>query len=238
MRRFIASLSSAALLASLLAAATAPSVGAVTCTPTGFFRDSINMTAAQIGGDVTDALDATGCNIGVYYDATNTGNVTDADIYGANYFGVVVNGGTVDVTGSAIHDIGETPVNGTQHGNAVYYVYGSSSTGTVVGNDIWNYQKGGIVANGTGTFVTITDNTVTGLGPVGFIAQNGIQLGWGATGTITGNTITGNLYTQGASKGWVSAGILLYQANLTQSVGQIASSNHSYNNQANIFYIK
>ena len=37
-----------------------------TCTPTGFFRDGINLTAAQIGGSVTGTLDATGCNIGAY----------------------------------------------------------------------------------------------------------------------------------------------------------------------------
>lgn len=34
------------------------------------------MTAAQIGGNVTGPLDAGGCNIGVYYDGTTSGNVT------------------------------------------------------------------------------------------------------------------------------------------------------------------
>lgn len=79
---------------------------------------------------------------------------------------------------------------------------------------------------------------MTGLGPVPFIAQNGIQFGFGATVvSLRGNTVTGNHYTQGASKGYVSAGILLYQADLRTNVGEIASSNHSYRNQANIFYI-
>src|SRR5258708_16371741 len=27
----------------------------------------------------------------------------------------------INVTGSAVHNIGETPLNGTQHGNAIYY---------------------------------------------------------------------------------------------------------------------
>jgi hypothetical protein len=35
--------------------------------PTGFNRDGINLTAAQIGGKVTGDLDAAGCDIGVYY---------------------------------------------------------------------------------------------------------------------------------------------------------------------------
>lgn len=75
------------------------------------------------------------------------------------------------------------------------------------------------------------------LGPVGFIAQNGIQVGYGAAASITENAVTGNVHTQGAATGYVSSGIRLYQANLSTSVGAIAASNHSYGNQANIVYI-
>ncbi len=73
--------------------ATSASVRAA-CTPTGFFRDSINMTAALINPPltVTGVVDATGCNIGVYYDAGNTGSIKKAEIFGSNYFGVLVNG--------------------------------------------------------------------------------------------------------------------------------------------------
>jgi hypothetical protein len=52
------------------------------CTATGFIRDGIDLTAAQIGGAVTGTLDATDCNIGVYFDATHPGSVTDATIFG------------------------------------------------------------------------------------------------------------------------------------------------------------
>jgi hypothetical protein len=131
--RLISLLSSSALVATMLVASlpAVTSAAAASCTQTNFFRDGINMTAAQIGGDVTGTIDASGaatadgipCNIGVYYDNTTTGNVTGANISGANYFGLLVNGdvGTVkvNVTNSAIHDIGETPLNGTQHGTAI-----------------------------------------------------------------------------------------------------------------------
>lgn len=50
------------------------------CTQTGFFRDGIDLTAAQIDGAVTGTLNATGCNIGAY----NPTSVTGANIYGAN----------------------------------------------------------------------------------------------------------------------------------------------------------
>ncbi len=252
MRKFIGVFSSAALLASLLAAATAPSVGAVTCTPTGYWRDGINLTAAQIGGDVTVPLDATGCNIGVYYNATNTGNVTGAEIYGANYFGVLVNGGNVNVTGSSIHDIGDSPLSGAQHGVAIYYatvvagpdgsdadtdpdamVCGGdgATSGTIDGNAIFAYQKGGIVANCAGTFVAIADNTVTGASSVSYIAQNGIQLGYHAAGSVTGNLIDGNSYT---GSGWVATGLLLFDV----SAKDIKASQNMYrNNQMNLVLV-
>jgi parallel beta-helix repeat protein len=199
MRRLVSLLASSALLATLLMASVASVTSAVTCTPTNFYRDGINMTAAQIGGNVTGSLDAGGCNIGVYYDNTTSGNVTGATIFGADYFGVLVNGDagavSVNVTGSAIHDIGVDPFNGTQHGNAIYYrAFGFSASGTISGNTITKYQKNGITVNGN-VSATITNNTVTGEGAVPYIAQNGIQVGYGAKATVSGNTVSGNAYT-------------------------------------------
>ncbi|HXC80125.1 MAG TPA: hypothetical protein VNU19_24100, partial [Candidatus Acidoferrum sp.] len=183
MSKLIGLLSSSAVVATFLVAGLGSvTAAAADCTPTGFVRDGINLTAAQIGGDVTGSLDATGCNIGVYYDNNSApGNVSGADISGANYYGVVVNGdvGTVsvDVTGSTVHDIGETPLNGDQHGNAIYYrAFGGSANGTISGNTVTDYQKNGITINGN-VSATIANNTVTGEGPVDYIAQNGIQVG-------------------------------------------------------------
>jgi hypothetical protein len=190
---------------------------AATCTPTGFFRDSINMTAALINppGTVSGTVDATGCNIGVYYSAGAGGTVKNANIFGANYFGVVVNGDDgpvgVDITNSKIHDIGEVPHNGTQHGVGVYYraFFGvSAATGKISGNQIYAYQKGGIVANGQGTQAAITDNIVTGDGHVHFIAQNGIQVGYGGSASVMRNSVSGNSF-DGSGDGSASGGVLV-----------------------------
>jgi hypothetical protein len=207
------------LLAAVLALgalAPARAVRASGCTPTGFFRDSINMTAAQIDphGTVSGEVNATGCNIGVYYD-TGSGDVSGANIHGANYFGVVVNGDSgspsVDVMNSTINQIGESPLNGDQHGVAIYYrEFGTGrASGKIWDNTLTNYQKGGIVANGTGTSVDVKGNTVTGQGPVNYIAQNGIQIGYGASAQVKDNTVTGNSYTgagQTASGGIIVVG--------------------------------
>ena len=235
MRRLIGVMTIAALLATLVAAGL-PGVATATatCSPTGFYRDGINLTAAQIGGSVTGALDAGGCDIGVYFNGANPGSVTDATIAHARYFGVVVDGGagnvTINVTGSTVSDIGDSPFDGNQHGVAVYY-YGYGTTGTVTGmvsgNTVSAYQKGGIVVSGTNAAVDVTDNMVTGLGPVPFIAQNGIQFGYGASGSATGNTISGNDYS---GSGYVSAGLLLFDV----AANAVSTSNNHYSgNQRN-----
>jgi len=203
------------------------------CLPTGFMRDNQDLTAAQIGGSVTGALDALGCNIGVYYDSTHTGSVSGADISGANYFGVLVNGATVNVANSSAHAIGEVPLNGSQHGNAIVYLNGAH--GTISGNHVFNYQKNGITVSGVNadgtvsahptTSASVLSNIVTGEGPVAYIAQNGIQVSYGASGTVTGNTVSGNWYT-GAS--YTACGLLFYQAG-----GVKQNANNLFNNQTN-----
>jgi len=95
-------------------------------------------------------------------------------------------------------------------------VYGDSDVG-ITGNDISGYARGGIGANGDSVTsspsyptpdVIIEGNTVTGPGmevPVTW-APNGIQIGWGATGEITGNNVTGNGWP---GTDWSGSGIIV-----------------------------
>lgn len=230
----------AALLAMAIPAALSATTaaGAATCLPTDFNRDSHFLTAAQIGGSVSGTLDATGCDIGVYY-KTSGSVLAGAQIFGARYFGVVNNGAAVTVRGAGIHNIGDAPFNGAQHGVAIYFTNGG--TGTIDGNNVWAYQKGGIVVNGLATTATVTANAVTGLGPVIFIAQNGIQVSRGAVAEVRGNTISDNFYTGEASPTpnpggqnpegweWFSTGLLLFQAGAATQT----SENHFSGNQHN-----
>src|ERR1700737_3518957 len=141
---------------------------AASCTPTGLFRDSMYLNAAVIDppGTYTAVLDASPCNIGVYYSPGAHGRVVNSEIYGANYFGIVNNGGQVTVTKSFVHDIGENPFNGTQHGVGIYFAYASGATGSITNNRVTRYQKGGIAVTGLGDSAQIGHNTVIGLGPV------------------------------------------------------------------------
>jgi hypothetical protein len=213
--------------------ALASSASAV-CTPTGFVRDNMDLTAAQIGGNVTGDLDATGCDIGVYYGPGTAGaTVHAATIHGARYFGVVNDGGNVAVTNSTISNIGDVPFNGSQHGVAVFYTTEhvlntptGAASGTISGNVISQYQKGGITARGKGVSATIQNNRVTGLGHVDFIAQNGIQISFGASATVTGNTVSGNWYTPAS---FTACGLLFFDAN-----GVKQSKNNLFDNETNL----
>jgi prepilin-type processing-associated H-X9-DG protein len=195
-----------------------PIASAATCTPTGFIRDSINMTAALINppGTVSSTVDATGCNVAIYVDGGHDLKVQGADVFGSNYFGILVNtdnGGTSNVTirSSSIHHVGEVPHNGTQHGVGIYLRgFAGSIRGVVDNNWVFDYQKGGIVANGIGTSVDITRNQLYADGHVAFIAQNGIQMAFGSQyNTIADNFVYGNSYI-GTGDGSSSAGILLF----------------------------
>jgi hypothetical protein len=194
------------------------------CTETGFFRDNINMTAAVINpGAGTGVIDATGCNIGVYVDHNMPGGVAtiqNRDIYGANYFGILVNGDAgpvqVNIKDNLIHNIGEVPFNGAQHGVGIYiraFFAGFNVTGEITGNTVFAYQKGGIVVNGRGGRISkVNSNRVIGQGHVPYIAQNGIQVGYGAMpapAQVVGNMVSGNSYIGTPGDGSASAGILV-----------------------------
>jgi len=70
------------------------------------------------------------------------------------------------------------------------------------------YLKNGITATGP-VVVNFHDNTVNGGGKIGYIAQNGIQVSYGATGTVHRNKVNGNSYS---GSGWTASGILIFES--------------------------
>lgn len=169
-----------------------------------------NLTAALVNPGTVDSqdVDATGCNLGIYYSPGETGSVSNSTIHGANIAGIVNNGAKVPIFSNSVFQTGEVPFNGSQHGWGIL-VLGTDNpvSGDIKFNTIWAYQKGGIVvkaANG----LDVLNNTVIGLGPVLFIAQNGIQVSYGKNSLVSGNHIFGNSYS-GANFA-SSGGILLF----------------------------
>ena len=213
--------------------AAAPSF-ATSCTATGYFRDGINLTASILvttTAKISGELNAFGCDIGVYFAPGSSGSVVNANIHDARYFGVLVHQASVDLNHSAIHDIGDHPRDGAQHGVAVYYATtdaGSPSSqpscivgstlGDVDHNSIYDYQNGGIAVNCLGSKVMVNYNVVDGTGAPSNNAAAGIQIGFGAVSEVDHNNVSGNECNNPTACGpdlvnvEQSAGILLYLA--------------------------
>ena len=114
-----------------------------------------------------------------------------------------------DVVGCDVVNVQDTPFSGAQHGVGIYATNdtGGPYTFNVSGSSVYDYQKNGMALSGEGLTANVTDCTTTGKGATDVTAQNGIQISWGASGTITDCTVSGNIYTGG---NWAASGLLLY----------------------------
>ncbi len=133
-------------------------------------------------------------------------------------------------------------LNGCQSGDAILVQSSAVKTSAVRINDnsIHDYQKNGITGNEAGTETIVTGNAVTGLGPTSGAAQNGIQIGFGAKGSILHNTVTDNVWSPCVSMVTCTAngtGILVFQSDdvrveennvATSQVGIYAGGSHAH----------
>jgi hypothetical protein len=158
---------------------------------------------------------------------TASGLVDVCDAGNDRLRGILFDGASGSITNNTVRDINQGP-SGCQEGNAIevrkapFDNTGADLAVTISDNVVTNYQKNGITANGS-VAANITNNTVTGAGPVNYIAQNGIQVGFGGTATLRGNTVSGNNYTPASD---VACGLLFFQAD-----GVKASNNTLFANE-------
>jgi len=124
---------------------------------------------------------------------------------------------------------------GCQSGTGIFVQSGGGSVSNVeiIDSTVHDYQKNGITADEVGTSALIRNNVVTGLGPTMAIAQNGIQIGFGAEGSIERNLVTNNVFSPcnvAATCTAVATNILV-----TQSDGVEISGNRAGISQVAIF---
>jgi hypothetical protein len=154
-------------------------------------------TGVTISHIVVDALSSQSCNgnlIGIYYQEASG----------------IVNGST------ARNQI-EPSNNGDQCGWGIAIESDSSAfTLTVSNSSVHNFQKNGIVARGTGSVgpaLTATGNTVIGVGAVaGNAAQNGIEVAFGASGSVKSNYVADMIYPTNIANPSNGTGILFASA--------------------------
>jgi hypothetical protein len=171
-------------------------------------------------------------------DGSNNGlNSCSTDLVGIYYQNV---SGTVNHVVTRFQELPPADF-GCQDGLAIYVQSGYNSGGTAVvtieNNSVHDYDKNGITADGSGTIATITGNYVTGIGATPLIAQNGIQVSFGATGKVTNNTVTDDVYVNPPDCGSSCAsatGILLYDSGGTVANQVTISGNTVSNAQGGI----
>jgi parallel beta-helix repeat protein len=115
-----------------------------------------------------------------------------------NLMGVIFQNASGRIERSVVRNFKLTPfLSGCQSGDGIYVQSGAGQVSRVeiVDNTVHDFQKNGITGDETGTAVFIRDNVVTGMGPTTGAAQNGIQIGFGAKGSITHNVVTNNIWS-------------------------------------------
>jgi hypothetical protein len=187
---------------------------AAPCTPTDFMQDGRPLTAQLMNPpSVPTSVDATGCDIAVYFNDGLDHTIAGSTIENAFYYGVLTRGAgtTTNISNSEIRFIGDgvgghfLPT-GTQHG--VGAAWRTGSDGTLDTTYVHDYQKNGVLVANPGTNVTVSNSHIQGLGPVNFIAQNGVQYSDHSTGEVRNNLIEDNEYT--GPQNTFSTGLLLF----------------------------
>jgi hypothetical protein len=129
-------------------------------------------------------------------------------------------GGTLKATSLAINGA-STSLNaykGCQHGLAL--IVGSAEPPVQVGHAVLKkvvvtgYEKNGPTAEEAGSTLTMTGSTVTGEGPSPYIAQNGVEVAYGAQGKVKSSTVSANECNVGScsATGEQASGVLFYAA--------------------------
>jgi len=147
-------------------------------------------------------------------------NISGFEINGSNagtgtshYFaGIFIRNAVGNISNNYIHDMYGPSGNGSGEQTFGILAYGNSDL-TVYGNTIEDFSRGGIVANGDAgalpdPVANIQNNIVMGNGlesATGWRAENGIQIGYGATGIIKENEVYDCMYNDG----WASSGIIV-----------------------------
>ncbi len=179
--------------------------------------ETVNIHGFKIDGSLITSTPSSAELVGIFYRDTS-GVIANMDISGIN----IHNGGGMYLVG---HDA-------------------TSVSLEVKDNVVSDYLKNGITANYPDMTANIHDNTVTGMGPTTSIAQNGIQIGFGATGKVKNNTVKDNvwtgIYTYSTDNNPTTdttadgaAGILLYHTSGTVEV----SGNTLTNNQFGVWSV-
>jgi nitrous oxidase accessory protein NosD len=182
--------------------------------PSGMVANTTGASGTPIAAAIL-VKDAANVEIeGLIVDTANNG-ITECS---PNLIGVLYQNSSGSIEHNAVRNTKlSVSLNGCQSGEAIVVqsLGGETSKVSIGDNSVHDYQKNGITGNESGTEVAIADNVVTGLGPTTGAAQNGIQIGFGAKGSVLRNTVTDNVWAACVSLTnceFNATGILVFQS--------------------------
>ena len=115
-----------------------------------------------------------------------------ADCSVPNVVGIFYRNSSGTVSDSTVRNVKlAAGLEGCQAGLGVFAQSGAGGTAdlTLTGVNVHDYQKNGVVGNEVGTTITVMDSQVLGDPANNVSVQNGIQIGFGASGVLDGNRI-------------------------------------------------
>ncbi|MCD4699853.1 MAG: hypothetical protein K8R91_04695, partial [Phycisphaerae bacterium] len=139
-----------------------------------------------------------------------------------NFYGVHIFDSNAEVNNCRVEDV----LHSASPGDG--YVVSLAATQSAGGSydlfldtiDIPNFQKCGILVMGPGYTFDVRNNTIANA-PSGFIAGNGMQLSYGATGSTLNNDVQGVGYL---GEDWAATGILLFESGDVTMSGDIVDN--------------
>jgi hypothetical protein len=143
----------------------------------------------------------------------NLFNLTvDGDNQGStnnSFIGVAYWNAGGSMTNCNVQRVEDATFSGAQHGVGVYGNNNDVGAFTITLNNVLvdDFQKTAMAFSGVGLSIDLDNCSTIGAGDTPVTAQNGIQIGYGATGTVDHCTISGMSYI---GSGWTASGILLY----------------------------
>jgi len=212
---------------------------------------TINGTGATIKPSslISDASQGSPCS-----GATGTAIVLVSGVAGVTLNGLTIDGSLINpmparfvgiyyrnasgaINGGAVTNVTNSPLNGVQNGLAILVQAKGPNVATVntTGVSVSGYQKNGITYNGCGCALSVdgvatgvvSGNVVTGAGDVAVIAQNGIQVGFGAGPvTISDNEIAGHRYTGNPANGTASGILIFSSQNNVVTLNDVSDGNN------------
>jgi parallel beta-helix repeat protein len=162
--------------------------------PSAVVSNSTSLTSGNPIAAVILVMNSTDTDLsGLTVDGANNGITGCAP----NLIGIYYRNASGTIQNNTVRNMKLSPaLNGCQSGLGIFVQSGlGTSKVTIDTNSVHDFQKNGITGNEVGTSVTVRHNVVAGVGPTTGAAQNGIQIGFGADGTVDSNASANHVWS-------------------------------------------